>query len=165
MRGRLLIFCGIPGSGKTTVARLVADSVKDSILVQTDGVRGMLRHPSFSGPESRFVYDACFDIAKAALRSGYLVILDGTFMKEDYRLEARRRLKKHYSRVDTVWVACGLETAMKRNSRRPSPVPPEKVKGMYLGFQPPRRAVKVDTSRLSAEVAASRVTRALHLNK
>jgi predicted kinase len=161
LQGRLLIFCGIPGSGKTTVARLVADSVKNSVLIQTDGVRAMLARPTFSGAESRFVYDACFEVAKTALKYGYLVILDGTFMREDYRSEARKRLRKHYSRADTVWVACGLETALRRNARREEPVPPEKVKGISLGFEAPRRALRVDSSRLSPEAAARRISRAL----
>lgn len=161
MRGRLLVFCGIPGGGKTTVARLVADSVGNSILIQTDGIRAMLAHPTFSRDESRFVYDACFEVAKTALRNGYLVILDGTFMREDYRSEARKRLRGSYSRADTVWVACGLETALERNAHRQDPVPPEKVKGIFLGFEAPKRAVKVDSSRLSPRVAANRVKRAL----
>ena len=159
MRGRLLIFCGIPGSGKTTIARLVAGSVKDSILIQTDSVRAMLAHPAFSSAESRFVYDACFGIAREALKNGYLVMLDGTFMREEYRSEARSELRRYYSRADTVWVSCGLETALKRNAKRKARVPPEKVEGMFRGFEPPKRALKADTSRLSPSVAANRVIR------
>ncbi len=161
MRGRLLIFCGIPGSGKTTIAKLVATSVKDSILIQTDGVRLMLSHPTFSSAESRFVYDACFGIAREALKNGYLVMLDGTFMREEYRSEARNELRRFYSRADTVWVSCGLETALRRNGRRKARVPPEKVEAMFRGFEPPRRALRVDSSRLSPSAAARRVVKEL----
>ena len=135
--------------------------MKESILIQTDGVRAMLAHPTFSGPESKLVYDACFEVAKVALKSGYLVILDGTFMREDYRQEARKRMARFYSRADVVWVACSLETALKRNARRDEPVPPEKVKGIFLGFQAPRRALKVDASHLTPQQGARRVCRAL----
>jgi len=82
LRGRLFIFCEIPGSGRTTIAKLIIDSVDRSILVQTDGVRAMLAHPTFAGDESRSVYDACFALAKEAIKNGYFVILDGTFMRE-----------------------------------------------------------------------------------
>jgi predicted kinase len=161
LRGRLVIFCGIPGSGKTTIARLVADSVKESILIQTDGVRGMLAHPNFEGAESKFVYDACFAIAREALRAGYLVVLDATFMREEYRSEARNELRKYFTKVDTVWVACSLETALKRNAARENPVPPEKVIGIFNRFEAPRRALRVDSSRLSPEAAANRIAKAL----
>ncbi|MDV3243632.1 MAG: ATP-binding protein [Nitrososphaerales archaeon] len=161
MRGRLLIFCGIPGSGKTTTAKLVADTMDHAILIQTDAVRGMLARPTFAGEESRFVYEACFAIAREALRSGYSVVLDGTFMHEDYRAKARKALRKYSSRVDTVQVTCSLETALKRNAHREAPVPLEKVKRIFLGFEAPRRAVRIDTSRMSPESAARRVTRAL----
>jgi predicted kinase len=161
MKGRLVIFCGIPGSGKTTIARLVAGSIANSILVQTDGVRRMIAEPTFSPEESRMVYDACFAIAKEALKSGYLVILDGTFMREEYRQEAQRLLRRYYARVDVVWVRCGLQTALQRNSARRVVVPPVKVKAMFDGFEGPRSAIGVDSSHASAESAARRIVAAL----
>jgi predicted kinase len=163
MKGRLLIFCGIPGSGKTTVARPVAESVQDSILIQTEGVRSMLPHPTFSNAESRFVYGACLGVAREALKKGYLVILDGTFMRGEYRTEAKRGLRRHYRKADTVWVDCNLATALTRNGVRPAPVPPEKVKGMYDGFEEPRRAVRINPTRVPADVAARRIAKELML--
>ncbi|HUI24397.1 MAG TPA: AAA family ATPase [Nitrososphaerales archaeon] len=161
MRGRLVIFCGIPGSGKTTIAGLVAGFFDHSILIETDGVRKMLAHPNFAPEESKFVYDACFAIAKEALRAGYLVVLDGTFLKEEYRLEARRRLSRYYGEVYTVWVRCGLETALDRNFSRKAVVPPDRVKVMLEAFQNPRVAIRVDSSRMSPESSARRVITAL----
>ncbi|MDV3293503.1 MAG: AAA family ATPase [Nitrososphaerales archaeon] len=161
MRPRLFIFCGIPGSGKTSIASLVTKAMGDAIHIQTDGVRGMLARPTFAGKESQFVYEASFALAREALKSGYSVVIDGTFMREDYRKKARLALRKHYSRADTVFVSCGLDTALRRNSSRDATVPPEKVRGMFLRFEVPRRALKVDSSRGSPESAARRVVRAL----
>jgi len=162
MKGRLVIFCGIPGSGKTTVARLVADSVKDSLLIQTDDMRAMLPHPTFSGPESKFVYDACFAVAKVALKAGYFVVLDGTFMREEYREEAKTLLARYYSKAVVVWTRCSLEKALERNGARKAIVPPEKVRAMYEGFEAPIGAIEVETSRLSAESASKRVVESLY---
>lgn len=162
-RGRLVIFCGIPGSGKTTLAKLVVDGIEDSVHIQTDAVRAMLTHPAFSQKESQFVYDACYGVAREALRAGYLVVLDGTFMRDEYRSEARQRLRRHCSRIDTIWVHCALETALQRNSLREAPIPPEKLEGIHSGFQVPKRALRVDSSLLTPEAAAEQVTRFLLL--
>lgn len=161
MRGRLVIFCGIPGSGKTTIARLVAASLPNTIHVQTDAVRSMLAHPNFGGEESRFVYDGCFAVGREALKRGYVVLLDGTFMREEYRREARTALRKYCFRVDVVHVNCSLAVALKRNSSRGAVVPPEKVAGIYRRFEPPARAVRVDSARLQPEVASKRIVAAL----
>ena len=95
----------------------------------------MLPHPVFGQNESRFVYDACYGIAKDALKAGYTVLLDATFMRDEYRSEARRRLHRYCSRIDMVWVDCTLQTALERNSRRDVPIPPETLEGIHGGFQ------------------------------
>lgn len=162
-RGRLVIFCGIPGSGKTTIARFVVSDIRDSVHIQTDTVRAILPHPTFSQRESQFVYDACYGIAKEALGAGYLVVLDGTFMRDEYRSEARSRLRRHCTKIDTVWVDCTLKTALERNSLRASPIPPEKVEGIHAGFQRPRKALRIDSSVLTPAVAARQIASALRL--
>jgi predicted kinase len=161
MKGRLVVFCGIPGSGKTTIAKLVLRSFEKSILIQTDDVRKMLAHPNFAPEESKFVYDACFGVAEEALKAGYFVVLDATFLKEDYREEARSRLKRYYGSFDIVWVKCGLDIALRRNSERNVVVPPVKVQAMLDMLESPMDAIHVDSSRMSAESAAKRIVDAL----
>lgn len=155
MKGRLVIFCGIPGSGKTTIARLVAQRTARSILVQTDALRLMLAHPEYTAEESRLVYDGCMAVAKEALRSGYTVLLDGTFVREEHRARAREALRRYTARADVVHVACGLAVALRRNSARHARVPADKVRGMHDSFQEPRGAIKVDSSHVRPGRAAT----------
>ncbi|MDG6990029.1 MAG: ATP-binding protein [Nitrososphaerota archaeon] len=162
-RGRLVILCGIPGSGKTTMGKLLVDGIKASIHIQTDAVRAMLGHATFDQSESQLVYDACYGIARSALQAGYLVVLDGTFMRDEYRLEARKRLRNYCARVDVVWIDCTLEAALERNSDRESPVPPEKLQAICAGFQNPKRAIRVDSSLLGPRAAAEQAARLLGL--
>jgi len=161
MKGRLAVFCGTSGSGKTTIAKLLVKYFGDSILIETDSVRKVLAHPIFSTDESEFVYNARFAIAKEALKAGYVVLLDGTFLREEHRTEARRVFRKYYERADTVWAWCELETALERNSASNAVVPAVKVKAMYGAFEAPRVAVRVDSSGMTPESGSKRIVLAL----
>lgn len=163
MPGRLLVFCGIPGSGKTTIARLVAKSDPDAVHIQTDSFRVMISNPSFSSAESDFVYGAAVASAKEALDAGRLVILDATFGSGRRREKTLRELAGHYSRVDFVLVTCDLQTALARNASRPgsAAVPEKDLLDILSKFEEPAGALRVDSSRGSPRGAADETTRAL----
>ena len=160
--GRLVLFCGIPGSGKSTVAGLVAKMSMPSVQLQTDGLRSMIAEPTYSAEESEFVYQACIAAAKVALDMGYLTILDGTFGSRRRRDGALSALEGHCSSVNVVHVVCGLDTALQRNSRRRVPVPAENLRGILAGFDVPEGAITVDTSETGAVEAALLVLRAIN---
>jgi predicted kinase len=159
--GRLLVFCGIPGSGKTTIARLVAKSDPSAVHIQTDSMRAMIPAPTYSAGESDLVYRASVAAAKEALDSGRLVILDGTFGSRRRREVSLSALSGHYSRVDFVHVVCEIETALRRNTEREAMVPEENLRSIFLSFDPPTQAIRVDTTTTSAESAAEFVIGAL----
>ena len=75
----LVVVCGLPGVGKTTVARMVADRLGVEPL-RTDVVRRELfPDPSYTDEERLAVYETLFDRARARLDRGTDVVLDGTF--------------------------------------------------------------------------------------
>jgi len=160
---RLVIFCGIPGSGKTTIARLVSASLEDVVHAQTDAIRMMIPHPAYTRKESWLVYSALYAVGREALRSGYDVILDGTFLKEDNRKEAAARLSGLYSSLLYVAVDCDPLTALRRNAGRggPAVVPEETLVRLAGSFEPPRGAVHVDSRVTAPEAAAGLVLDAI----
>ena len=165
MPGRLLVFCGIPGSGKTTIARLVTRTDPDAVHIQTDSIRAMLTAPSFDAAESDFVYRACVAVAKEALGVGRLVVLDGTFGSSKRREKTFGVLAGLYSRVDFVFVSCDLQTALERNATRTggAAVPEDSVIGICRGFEPPDGALRVDSSKTPPQVLADEILKKLRL--
>jgi predicted kinase len=145
-----VIFSGIPGSGKTTVARTLCGMMGGSVHIQTDVIRSMVSRPNYGGSESAFVYGACAQVAKAALRSGRPAILDGTFARRIHRAVAVRALEGFYSRCLIVRTVCHVETARQRNASRSRSVPDERVVGIYRSFEEPPDALVVDTEVKSA---------------
>ena len=154
-----MIFCGIPGSGKTTIARLVAASIGDAVHVQTDTFRFMIPRPQYTWDESKFVYESMFMVGRQALKRGYDAILDATFLKEDYRTEAQKKLARYYSEVHTVCVLCDREVARARNAQRDAIVPEESFKRLSASFERPKSAIFVNSVKRTPDSAVRYVLR------
>jgi predicted kinase len=158
---RLVVFCGIPSSGKTTIAAALAVKLVRSAHIQTDKVRAMVLPQKYSAGESRFVYSAVIAMGRAALISGYDAILDGTFLREDFRKEALNRLAHLSSAHIVVHVVCDPELALRRNAARAEAVPEERLLRIHRNFEVPNDAVVVDTSKVSPSEAAETLLAAL----
>ena len=99
---RLILVGGGPGTGKTTLARGIADRVGAQVI-STDDVRsamvasgeiagrpGVLGQGLYGRENIEAVYDAVLRRAHLGLCEGHTVILDGTWSDPDYRERARR---------------------------------------------------------------------------
>ena len=156
LKSRLILFCGLPSSGKSTIARLVASELGNAVHIQTDIIRYMFPKPSYTRDESSFVYSAMFQVGKEALRRGFDAILDATFLKEDYRAEAVRKLSRFYSKIYIIGVTCALDTVVARNNRRKGAevVPTETLLRFHSMYENPKNAIVVDSDKLAPESSA-----------
>jgi hypothetical protein len=161
MKPPLVVFCGVPGSGKTTIARIVCGRIPGAVHIQTDAIRRMIARPKYTRPESAFVYDSCIQVAKKALASGRPVVLDGTFSRSYQRVKALTELQGLYGQCFLVHVMCSFDTARLRNASRMAVVPEERWKGINAHFEEPLKALKLDTEAHSAEENAGIVLSAL----
>ena len=81
----LVVVCGLPGAGKSTVSRRVADRI-DGRLLRTDVVRKELfPDPAYTSEESSAVYAELLDRARDGVAAGEHVVLDGTFRTRSLR--------------------------------------------------------------------------------
>lgn len=85
----LVVVCGLPGVGKTTVAGMVAERLGTDRL-RTDVVREELfPDPTYTDEERHAVYEALFDRARERLEDDEDVVLDGTFAAAALRERTR----------------------------------------------------------------------------
>ena len=146
---RLVVVCGLPGAGKSTVASAVADRL-DAALVRTDVVRKELfPDPSYTAEESRRTYEAVYDRAGDRLAGGDSVVLDGTFRRAARRQEARDLAERRGADLRLVRVSCDERTAKARIRSRaddPSDADVDVYDLLREEFEPVEDPVVVDNS-------------------
>jgi predicted kinase len=88
----IIIICGLPGVGKTTLAKELAPLV-NAVLLSTDKIRKELfSRPTYGRGERKLIYDVMILIAKYLHKAGINCILDATFTRESSRLEIKKKL-------------------------------------------------------------------------
>ncbi len=119
-------MCGIPGSGKTTYARDLANKTK-AYLIEGDAIRSKL-----FGDAS--IYGRWGEVWQEVDRmveenAGRTLVLDGTFETTELRSEALSLLNSYgYEEVNLVIMDTSLPVALARNWTRRRKVPDYVVK-------------------------------------
>lgn len=116
----LVVVCGLPGVGKTTVAETIRERVDgDAHLLRTDVVRGdVVSDPDYTEEELRRVYDELFSRVGDRLARGESVVVDGTFKRTVHRERARDLAAEHDAEFRLVRVECDEETVRERIAAR-----------------------------------------------
>jgi predicted kinase len=109
----LAVVCGLPGVGKSTVARAIADRLPATVF-RTDVIRKELyAEPAYTTAETVTVYDELLTRAFDHLEIGESVVLDATFKTGDRRIQARDLATQVGARFRLVHVEC-QEAVLKR---------------------------------------------------
>ena len=159
--GRLILLCGIPGSGKTTIALAMGARLERCVHIETDAIRQMIAKPQYASVESRFVYRAGTAVAAEALRNRYDVVFVATFAKEEFRREAISKLGALSQAWLMVWAWCDPELAFHRSSQRNPRVRREDFMRLWRTYDPPKDALVIDSRATSPEEAAARILAAI----
>lgn len=102
----LVAVCGLPGVGKSTVARQVAERVGAEVL-RTDVVRKELfDDPGYTDAETAAVYDELLARAADHIAAGASVVLDATFKTRARREEVRDLAERLGAEFRLVHVVC-----------------------------------------------------------
>ncbi len=168
-RPTLWVLCGLPGTGKSTVARGVRDAL-GIVLYSSDEVREDLpEHEGHAGPvpygqgiyradmRGR-VYARLLALAQEDLRNGRSVILDATFSRRKWRDEALRLAADRDANIFFIECASPGSVLLERLGARraggagASDARPEHLPGLSAEFDsmddlPDNRHARLDTAR------------------
>ncbi len=116
--GALAVVCGLPGVGKTTVAKRVAAHVDGEIL-RTDVIRKELfDDPEYSEAETKAVYAELIRRARERVAQGSSIVLDATFADARFREDARAVGDAVADGFDLIEVECDESVVERRIERR-----------------------------------------------
>ncbi|MDI6806284.1 MAG: AAA family ATPase [Candidatus Aenigmarchaeota archaeon] len=109
----LLVFCGLPGTGKTTVANIVAKKL-GGVVISTDYIRKKLfKKPTYQDWEKELVYKAMCLLAEYLSKIN-ICILDATFTKEQYRNAIKEVAKRNKVPIYFIEFVCNEKTILQR---------------------------------------------------
>jgi predicted kinase len=114
----IILFCGLPGVGKTTLANEVSRLV-NAVVLSSDKIRKeLIPKPTYRPKEKKLIYDIFILIAKYLNEAGVDCILDATFNKEIFRNRVRKSLALSTKEFCIVECACTEEIVISRLRKR-----------------------------------------------
>lgn len=114
----LIIICGLPGTGKTTLAKALAKKFHLT-HISTDIIRKKhFKHREYSKKEKMKVYSLVFSEAEKELVVGKNIALDGTFYKSTLRKTAYSLAKKYKTKFFIIECTISENEIKKRIEKR-----------------------------------------------
>lgn len=101
----MILFTGMPGSGKTTLARMVARKLGIPAFAK-DRVQRVLRDHNLADASTGDGYYIILDMADEQLSLGLNVILDATFPLDHFRTVASETAARHKARFCAFYCYC-----------------------------------------------------------
>jgi len=114
----LICLYGFPGSGKSYVARNLAESIH-MVHVSADRIRNELfEHPRYDAQENAIVSHLMNYMCEEFLRAGVSVVYDTNALRVIQRRKIRELARKHEAEYMLIWLQVDLESAYARTQER-----------------------------------------------
>ena len=164
----IVLFCGLPGVGKTRLANELAPLI-NAVVLSTDKLRKeLISKPTYTKEEKELIYDVMLLVARHLHNAaGLNCILDATFNTEASRKKARTKFSSvSPDQIYIVECICPEDIVISRLKARKGDYSDadvgiyRKMKQMYEPVKEEERHIVADTSRdpkVNAEEIKSRI--------
>lgn len=113
-KSTLFLLVGIPGAGKTTASKLIADITGASHIWADHERRTIHRQPTYTQQENDELYNRLNSRADELLQRGSSVIFDTAFNHYHDRQKLREIATMHNAQTVVIWVQVPKSTAKLR---------------------------------------------------
>jgi predicted kinase len=149
----LVVFRGLPGTGKTHLVRRLVQARPDLLVLSRDALRAsIIAHPTFAADEKALIDGTIIAMAGFLLERGRDVVIDGMALSSSAHVEEfARTAEGHGAGLLIVECDCSEATALKRLERDKGAHPAgDRGRALYFEVkarweQVPRPVLKVDT--------------------
>ncbi len=145
-RPKLLCLRGLPGSGKTTYARELAD--KGWVRVNKDDLRAMLNNSKFSKDNESYILALRDEIIISSLVQGKNVVVDDTNLDPKHLIAFESIAGEFMSDFEIKFFDVDVKECIRRNKLREKPVPEKVIYRMYERYlKPPTTVIEYDDNK------------------
>ena len=145
-RPKLLALRGLPGSGKTTYARELAN--KGWVRVNKDDLRAMLNNSKFSKDNESYILALRDEIIISSLVQGKNVVVDDTNLDPKHLIAFESIAGEFMSDFEIKFFDVDITECIRRNALREKPVPKKVIYQMYERYiKPPQQVIEYDDSK------------------
>jgi predicted kinase len=161
----IVLICGLPGVGKTSLARNLAPLINAAIISSDKIRKELIPRPSYTKQEVKLIYDVMTLLAKYLYEANVNCIIDATFNKERSRTELKKKLMIPEEEICIVECVCTEEMIMSRLKNRRDDYSDADIsiyKRMKKTYDPILEDhIVVDTCQFSSEANAKEIVHQL----
>jgi predicted kinase len=161
----LYLLIGYPGSGKTSAAKVIAETTGAIHLLADAERHRLFPNPTHSLEESTELYDRLNDETETLLADGKSVVFDTNFNFYGDRQKLRDIAERQGAETVVVWVVTPVEIAreravgtdMERNGYMMS-MTNAQFQAIVSKLEPPReneKVIKIDGAKLDSQAVAA----------
>lgn len=133
---KLIVMCGLPGSGKSVYVKNNFTS-KGEVIISMDSVRQELFGDSRCQHNNAKVSKVALAKVDVKLSEGHTVVFDATSITKEHRANLINLAKKHGSKSTILYKKMELEDLLMVNKYRDTPIPERSLCYIRLKLEEP----------------------------